>query len=204
MSDDQLRADALGTLRAWRTPDPAQERLRRRYLTHLEHNGDGMWRSCLPDHITAGALVISADGSQVLLNLHRKAKRWFHFGGHCEPDDLTLAGVAAREAREESGIDTLVLTPTPAQLDEHVVAFCGDRGQVHHLDVRYLAVAPPDAEQAVSDESLDVRWWPVDALPELEPAMHDLIGQAQALTQSASTSSDGGRFSPWASDQPSR
>ena len=35
-----------------------------------------------------------------------------------------------------------------------------------HLDVRFLATAPtPDAAR-VSAESLDVRWWPIDDLPE--------------------------------------
>lgn len=174
-----LHHDALGVLGEWSAPSAAQETLRKRYVDHLRAHRDGVWRSCVPDHLTAGALVISADARLVLLNLHRKARRWFHFGGHCEPVDETLVGVAAREAREESGIADLVLSDRPAQLDEHVVAFCGDTGEVHHLDVRYLAVAPPDAQQVVSEESLAVRWWPVEALPELEPAMHELIDQAR-------------------------
>jgi len=32
--------------------------------------------------------------------------------------------------------------------------------------VRYAATAAPGAEPRVSAESLDVRWWPVDGLPE--------------------------------------
>ena len=32
--------------------------------------------------------------------------------------------------------------------------------------MRYAAVAPPGVEPRVSAESHDVRWWPVDALPE--------------------------------------
>ena len=35
-----------------------------------------------------------------------------------------------------------------------------------HLDIRFAAVTPRSAESAVSTESIDVRWWPVDALPE--------------------------------------
>jgi hypothetical protein len=51
---------------------------------------------------------------------------------------------------------------------------------VHHLDVRFLATARPDAAHAVSEESLDVRWWPIDGLPELYPDMRRLIGDAVA------------------------
>lgn len=176
---DPLRADALAALHGWTAYDAAQEALRQRYVAHLGDRTDGMWRTCLPDHVTAGALVVSADGEHVLLNLHRKARRWFHFGGHCEPGDATLAGVAAREAREESGIADLRIEPGPAQLDEHVVPFCADDRDVHHLDVRYIAVAPPSAQQTVSEESLDVRWWPVAGLPDLEPRMLDLIALAR-------------------------
>jgi hypothetical protein len=59
------------------------------------------------------------------------------------------------------------------QLSEHAVPFCGPDGDVHHLDVRFAAVAGAAAEHAVSEESLDVRWWPVDALP--EPDLVELV-----------------------------
>lgn len=48
----------------------------------------------------------------------------------------------------------------------------------HHLDVRFLAVADADAVHAVSEESVDVRWWPVDALPTEEPSMRALVDSA--------------------------
>ena len=175
-----LHDDALVTLRRWLAPSADQEALRARYVAHLEAHPDGLERSCFPDHITAGTLVLRADGSEVLLNLHRKAQRWFAFGGHCEPGDTTLAGVALREALEESGLTDLVLHPEPVHLDEHAVGFCDPRGTVQHLDVRYAATAPAGVRHAVSNESLDVRWWPVDALPHgVEDEMRELIRLAR-------------------------
>ena len=51
------------------------------------------------------------------------------------------------------------------QLDRHVLV--GSFGRCReHLDVRYVAVAPAGAAARVSAESHDVRWWPVDGLPE--------------------------------------
>ncbi|WP_408898829.1 NUDIX hydrolase [Nocardioides sp. R1-1] len=176
-----LHADALATLTAWSAPDATQEALRERYVRHLSATPDGMWRSSYPDHLTAGTLVLDASGDRVLLNLHRKAGRWFHFGGHAEEGDATLAGVALREAREESGLAELDAHPEPLQLDVHVVPFCDPRGGVSHLDVRYAARARPGARETVSDESLALRWWPLDGLPELEPAMHVLIARAREV-----------------------
>lgn len=161
----RLHDDALAALRRWPAPDSGQERLRAEYVEHLETHPDGLDRDCRPGHLTAGALVLDATGSRVLLTLHAKARAWFHLGGHCEPGDTSLAGAALREATEESGLPGLVLDPVPLQLDRHLVGFCGGEAEVAHLDVRYLAVAPPDAVPAVSEESLDLRWWPLAALP---------------------------------------
>lgn len=210
-----LHADALAVLTRWAAPDARQEALRTRYLEHLTRHADGVRRDCLPAHLTAGALVLSADGAHVLLNLHGKAKRWFAFGGHCEQGDIGIAAVALREALEESGLDRVDLDPMPVQLDEHVVTFCAPDVAVHHLDVRFAAVADPGDPHGASNESIAVRWWPVDALPdELEPDMHQLVRLAcerlaqstspAATSASSSTSSPGGGDSRAASDQPTR
>jgi 8-oxo-dGTP pyrophosphatase MutT (NUDIX family) len=115
----------------------------------------------------------------VLLNLHRKAGAWFHFGGHCEPGDGSLLATAWREATEESGIEGLRVDREPVHLSEHTVGFCDPRGDVQHLDVRFVALAPAGAEPVVSAESTDVRWWPLDDLPELHDDMHELIAAAR-------------------------
>ncbi|MEU4365141.1 NUDIX domain-containing protein [Promicromonospora sp. NPDC023987] len=177
-----LHGDALTALRAWVGPTPDQELLRARYVRHLEAHDDGVFRSSVPDHLTASTLVLSHDGARVLLTLHGKAKRWFQLGGHLEAGDTTLAGAAEREAREESGL-VLAVDPVPVHLDEHVVPFCrpgtGDAARpVHHLDIRFVAVADAGAEPVVSDESLDVRWWDVAALP--DPDLAEPVAMARA------------------------
>jgi 8-oxo-dGTP pyrophosphatase MutT (NUDIX family) len=173
-----LLLDATDVLRHWDAPDDEQETLRVAFVDHLERHPDGLQRSCFPDHVTAGALVLSHDRTQVLLNLHRKSGRWFHFGGHLEDTDATLAGAALREAIEESGLGGLVLEAEPLQLSRHPVEFCDRRGTVQHLDVRFLARAGADEVPVVSEESLDVRWWPVSGLPTDEPDMLALLRQA--------------------------
>ena len=48
-----------------------------------------------------------------------------------------------------------------------------------HLDVRYLVHAPAGAEPRISDESADLRWWPVDALPSDEPTLTTMVSAAR-------------------------
>ena len=192
-----LHDDALAVLRRWQPPNGHQAVLRDRYVDHLASHPDGMHRTCYPHHLTASTLVLSADRDHVLLTLHAKARRWFQFGGHCEAGDATLAGAARREAVEESGITGLRVAAEPLQLSEHAVPFCDTRGGVHHLDVRFLAIARDDDLPAISEESLDVRWWPVDGLPD-----DDLVELVELGRQS--TSSPGGGSSFAAADQPNR
>jgi 8-oxo-dGTP pyrophosphatase MutT (NUDIX family) len=173
------RDEALTTLRGWSVPAGRQARLRDHFVAHLEVHPDALDRACAAGHLTAGTLVLSPGLDAVLLNLHGKARRWFHFGGHHEPGDGSLLGTATREAAEESGLHDLDVHPVPVHLDRHTVGFCRPHGTVDHLDVRYAALAPADAEATVSDESLEVRWWPLGALPDLEPEMHALIALAR-------------------------
>lgn len=175
-----LHADATEVLTAWTAPDAEQEKLRLLYLDHLGAEPLAMSRACHPDHLTSSALVVSRDGDHVVLTKHRKAGLWLQTGGHCEPGDETVAGAALREAREESGIDGLLIDPAPLLLSRHVVPFCGPLQPAHHLDVQFMAVAPPGVDLVISEESDALGWWPADQPPEpTDQDVRDLIAAAR-------------------------
>jgi 8-oxo-dGTP pyrophosphatase MutT (NUDIX family) len=145
-----------------------QPELRQGYLDHLAAHGEAaMWKSCTAGHLTASALVIAPERGRVLLTLHKKLRMWLQMGGHCEPGDPTLAAAALREATEESGIAGLtLLAGGPARLDRHPIP--GPCTQ--HLDTQYVALAPAGAMEAISDESLDLRWFRYDEVPDVADA----------------------------------
>ncbi|HEU5475850.1 MAG TPA: NUDIX hydrolase [Actinophytocola sp.] len=159
-----LHADAVAKLTRWRPAAPDQESLRQAFLGFLAARPDACQRSCAPGHITASAVVLSATGEQVLLTLHPRVGAWLQLGGHCEPDDRTLAGAALREAVEESGIPGLRVESGPVHVDVHPIT-CSLGVPTRHFDVRFRLRAPAGAEPVRSAESLDLQWWPVHALP---------------------------------------
>lgn len=171
-----LSASAELLLTEWRPPDAEQGALRDSFLAHIAANDRPWSRDCRPDHLTASALVVDQSRTQVLLGLHRKVELWLQFGGHIESSDRSIADAALREATEESGLTTITLVdPRPLRLDRHN-APCGAR---HHLDIQLLGIADPDQPVAVSQESLAVRWFDADDLPErTDDAVRALVASA--------------------------
>ena len=167
-----VHADATQTLSRWQPGDPGQRALLQAFLGFLAGRPDACARSCVPGHLTASAVVLSHDRTQVLLTLHPRVGRWVQLGGHCEEGDAGLASAALREATEESGISDLEIDPQPLHLDVHPI-ICSLGLPTRHFDVRFLLRAPAGATPVRSSESLDLAWWPVNAPP---PDVAALLG----------------------------
>lgn len=173
-----LHRDALGLLESWHHPDPAQQALRDDYLLFLDEHPDALARSCVIGHLTASALVLDESRTRVLLTLHPKVGRWLQLGGHHEPGDVSVREAARREAREESGIPAVEISSTPLRLDRHGVPCAGRASE--HLDVQFLAWVPDDSVAIMSEESDDLRWFPLEDLPSgLDPSVLALIADAR-------------------------
>ncbi|WP_045823421.1 NUDIX hydrolase [Williamsia herbipolensis] len=170
MSAASLHRSAVEMLTGWSTTDPHQDSMRHTVLAFLAARDDACLRACAPGHLTASTMILDHTGAFALLTLHPRVGAWIQVGGHCEPEDDGIADAAMREATEESGIAGLTLSHEPIALHTHPIT-CSLGVPTRHLDVRFLGVAPPGPDGGLpeiirSDESVDLRWWPVDALPE--------------------------------------
>ncbi len=134
--------------------------VRERVLALCTGPADPLDRASLPDHLTASAVVV-APGRGALLLHHRKLGRWFQPGGHVDGDGNLLAA-ACREAAEETGIAGLRPVVPAVDLDVHDVPYPDGSFHVHH-DLRFLLLAPADAEVAINEESTGARWARTDA-----------------------------------------
>ncbi|MDJ0325070.1 NUDIX domain-containing protein [Cryobacterium sp. PH31-AA6] len=191
--------DFVNALEAWTPRSVRHQTLRAEYRdlvagsprTALDRNGG-------PEHLTASCFVFSPDLTRVLLCFHRKGRFWVQLGGHIEAADDSVASAAFREAREECGIDELSPLSGGAivDLDRHSLGGGFGRCGVH-WDVGFAAVVAPDAVPAVSDESDDVAWWPIVALPATVPPdfalrLHGVLDElARVAGQAARTGTRG-------------
>lgn len=135
-------------------------------------------RGHAPGHFTGSAWLVSADGERVLLTRHRKLQRWLQLGGHADGDH-DLVRVALREAEEESGLRDLAIEPAIFDLDCHLIPARGIDLAHLHYDVRYVVRATGSEAFVVSDESLELAWWPIRALAQDPQADESLRRMAQ-------------------------
>ncbi len=120
------------------------------------------------------AVVISEEG-EVLLHRRADDGRWSTPGGILEPEEEPARAVV-REVREETGVEVEVERLTSVVAQEPFTYPNGDR--VQFLDLAFRCRPVGGAPDASGDESLDVRWFPPKALPDMPQRILDRIGYA--------------------------
>ena len=136
-----------------------------------DHPLDAHLRAQPLGHLTGSGFVLDASRTRVLLLHHGKLHRWLQPGGHGE-GELDPRLIALREIEEETGLTGLQPLPDERILDVdvHLIPHRNTPGASEpghpHLDLRYGFLANASALARLSDESTDLRWFPLDALPD--------------------------------------
>lgn len=107
-------------------------------------------------------------GHEVLLVERSDNGRWAPVTGIVDPGEEP-AIAAAREALEETGV--VISVDRLASTDAHpeIVHANGDRAA--YLDLTFACTWVEGQARVADDESTDVRWWPIDALPPMGELM---------------------------------
>ncbi|MEP0940123.1 MAG: NUDIX domain-containing protein [Rhizobiaceae bacterium] len=119
-----------------------------------------------------GSRVVIENGrGELLLQLRSDFGKWGLPGGNAENGEC-LEAVAAREVREETGLQVAQLQPFGFASDpafETVTYPNGDRCQFFVLN--YCTSSFEGALSTVDDETLELGWFSCDELPEVLPNM---------------------------------
>ncbi|MFD7296697.1 NUDIX domain-containing protein [Streptomyces sp. NPDC059897] len=122
------------------------------------------------------AIVFDDDG-RVLLGRRADTGMWSIIGGIPEPGEQP-ADVAVREVFEETGIECVVERVVLVQALQPITYPNGD--QCQFMDTSFRCRATGGEARVNDDESLDVAWFDLDALPPLEEFSLFRIKQAQS------------------------
>lgn len=122
-------------------------------------------------HITSSGFIMNKSLDKVLMIHHNIRNTWAWTGGHVDGDSDFLH-VAIKEAKEETGINTLTsLTEKIVSIDILPVFGHARRNKyvsAHlHLSVAYILIADENEKLIVNeDENSDVSWFALDRFTE--------------------------------------
>ena len=142
----------------------------RKTLNFVETGSNLFSRSNQLGHINSSAFLMNSDLSKLLMMHHKFLNQWFQFGGHSDGDENTMR-VAAREVREESGIENFVpLRNGVFDISVNSIPCNEKKKEPAHLHFDIYFIFTTDTEKfQVSSESNSLRWFTLDEYKKLEP-----------------------------------
>jgi 8-oxo-dGTP diphosphatase len=127
--------------------------------------------------LPAVTAVVLNDGGDVLLQKSADTNDWRLIGGVIDPGE-DPAQCAIREVKEEAGIDVAPRRILGVHTRPLVTYPNGD--QVFYVSTSFLCHAKPGEPRVCDDESLAMRYFAVDELPQLIPLDRRLIDLARS------------------------
>jgi ADP-ribose pyrophosphatase YjhB (NUDIX family) len=118
--------------------------------------------------------VVRDEAGRVLLHRRSDTGEWSLLSGILEPGEDPAAGVM-REVEEETGVRVAVERLAAVTVSPRVRHPNGDLAQYLELVFACRPVPPDQAARTDGDESLEVAWFPPDALPPVRESVRDRI-----------------------------
>ena len=129
-----------------------------------------------------GITAVVTRGDDILLVQRSDNSEWTPITGIPEPgEEPGLA--AAREALEETGVVVSVDRLASTSAHPGIVHANGDRAS--YLDLTFVCSYVSGEAHVADDESMDVRWFPRDAMPPMAESMEQRIADALSGEQAA-------------------
>jgi ADP-ribose pyrophosphatase YjhB (NUDIX family) len=129
-----------------------------------------------------GVTAVVTQGDDVLLVQRADNHTWTPITGIPEPGEEP-APAAAREVLEETGVVVRVDRLASTSAHPGIVHANGDRAS--YLDLTFACTYVSGEAHVADDESIDVRWFPRDALPEMPAVMVKRVADALSGEQAA-------------------
>jgi len=139
--------------------------------------------------IPAVTAIILDDHSRVLLQRARGDGNWYTIGGAIEPGEQP-ADACVREVLEETGLQIVADRVVGVQTSPLVTYPNND--QIHYVTIAFLCNVTGGRLHIADDESLDLRYFALDDLPELPSYQSRLLRQALKSGQTTFFESSGG------------
>ena len=126
--------------------------------------------------------AVVSRGSEILLVRRADNDQWAPITGILDPGEEPAVG-AARETLEETGVTVTVDRLASVGSSDQVTHSNGDLAV--YLDLTFACTYVEGEAHVGDDESVDVRWWPADALPPMHEVLRERIEAALSSEERA-------------------
>lgn len=158
------KTDLIHTLEQYVPFDELESQHQSNMLEFIRKEAHCFERQNLKGHMTASALILDQERTQVLMMHHAKLNMWLQPGGHAD-GDTDLLQVALKEAHEETGLQEFkVLSNEIFDLDMHSIPMHKEVTAHHHLDVRFLLETNANIPLVSNHESNQLAWIPLQKM----------------------------------------
>lgn len=130
-------------------------------------------RKNMTGHITASAILLSADCTKILLVRHKFLQKLLQPGGHVDENETTLEA-SKRELSEETGLTDFEYIKysdenelLPLDIDIHAIPINPKKNEEahYHYDFLYLYVMKSDEKTNQNETELDdLEWFEIDKI----------------------------------------
>ena len=152
------RQHLISQLQEYTSPYSEEMEFKTQFLDLITTFEECFERSLLSGHVTGSAWILDEAMEYALLTHHMKLDRWLQLGGHAD-GDTQIERVAHREALEESGLKSIVLSKnTIFDLDIHTIPKRKDEPEHLHFDIRFLFKANKSEPLQINHESKALEW----------------------------------------------
>lgn len=152
----------LTKVRKYKPANQVEKGYKKQIINFLINNKANYLRANAKGHLTVSAWIINYQREQALLHHHKSLDKWIQLGGHLKSSEL-IKDAALREAREESGLNTLSIVEQKIfDLDIHKIPAAKNEAEHYHYDIRFLLEADSNEKLIKSRESIKLNWIDLD------------------------------------------
>ena len=151
--------DLVSQLQHLSIHDPQEAEMLQRMLFFINTYDNPMDQRLEVGHLTGSAWIVNLDRTKALFTHHAKLGMWLQLGGHAEVEDNSIKDTALREAKEESGLQSVkLISEDVLSIDIHLIPERKGFPDHLHYDVQFLFEADENESLSISAESKDLKW----------------------------------------------
>ena len=154
-----MKEELVSKLKAMQPYGDVEKEMIKRTIDFINTYDFPMDQKLTAGHLTGSAWIVNQERTKALFTHHTKLDMWLQLGGHAEQEDHSIRETAIREAKEESGLNSVkLISKDILSVDVHMIPERKGFPAHPHYDIQFLFEADENERLSITQESEDLKW----------------------------------------------